>query len=109
MATLYKITKSLADVFKNSYVPIKDSDGNVTTDIIICHLSRKNVTNGTLSVKWSKRMAGKQLTDRKRMLQPFKTVLSTLGTATEKFQTDAINVQTAPEKFQTVDASHSNG
>lgn len=46
MATLYKITKSLADVFKNSYVPIKDSDGNVTTDIIKCDLSRKNVNNG---------------------------------------------------------------
>jgi len=43
------------------------------------------------------------------MFQPFKTVLSTVGTAMEKFQMDATNVRTTLEKFQTDDASHSNG
>ena len=33
MPTLYKITKSIAGGFKNNYVPVKDTDGNVITDI----------------------------------------------------------------------------
>ena len=34
MATLYKITKSLAGGFKNNDVPVKDLDGNVITGIV---------------------------------------------------------------------------
>ena len=43
------------------------------------------------------------------MFQPFKTVSNTVRTATENFQTDAVNVPTALEKFLMGDASHSNG
>ena len=43
------------------------------------------------------------------MFHPFKTVLNTIRTATEKFWTDAVNVRTALENFQMDDASRSNG
>jgi len=77
----------------------------------ICDFSLKNVTNGYPLNSRNERLANGQRTDGKGMFQPFKTVLSIVQTATEKCQTDAINVRTAleNEKFPMDDASRSNG
>lgn len=68
-----------------------------------------NVTERYSLNSQNERQANGLQTNGKPMFQPFKTGLSTIRLAREKFWTDAINIWTALEKFWMGDACHSNG